>query len=119
MGMNPDNFVVVRPIELFEGKLVLYGCGDFLDDYEGIGDYREFRPDLNLRYFPAVDPATGRLSDLHMTPMQVRNFRARHASPRDAQWLRETINRESRRFGFQVSLDEKGRLTHRPMPRAT
>lgn len=119
MGMNPDNFVVVRPIELFEGKLVLYGCGDFLDDYEGIGDYREFRPDLNLRYFPAVDPATGRLSDLHMTPMQVRNFRARHASPRDAQWLRETINRESRRFGFQVSLDEKGTLTHRPMPRAT
>ena len=29
-----------RPIELYRGRLVLYGCGDFIDDYEGIGGYR-------------------------------------------------------------------------------
>jgi len=105
----------VRPIELFEGKLVLYGCGNFLDDYEGIGGYEEFRADLSLTYFPVVEPVTGRLSSLHMTPMQIRNFQARRASLQDAQWLRDTINRESRRFEFRVGLEEEGGLALRPM----
>jgi poly-gamma-glutamate synthesis protein (capsule biosynthesis protein) len=105
----------VRPIEVFEGKLVLYGCGNFLDDYEGIGGYEEFRSDLSLMYFAAMEPATGRLSNLHMTPMQIRNFRARRASLRDARWLRDTIHRESRRFGVRVRLEEKGGLALRPV----
>ena len=25
-----------RPIEVYRGKLILYGCGDLVDDYEGI-----------------------------------------------------------------------------------
>ena len=25
-----------RPIEVYRGKLILYGCGDTIDDYEGI-----------------------------------------------------------------------------------
>lgn len=100
----------VRPIEVFEGKLILYGCGDFLDDYEGIAGYEEFRDDLTLMYFPTVDPATGRLVELHMTPMQIRHFRVNHASLEDAGWLRDTINRESRNFDFRVELGEDHRL---------
>ncbi len=100
----------VRPIEVFEGKLVLYGCGDFLDDYEGIGGDEEFREDLTLMYVPSVDAVSGRLSTLHITPMQIRNFRLRRASRADAGWLRDTINRESRTFGFQVELHEDRRL---------
>jgi poly-gamma-glutamate synthesis protein (capsule biosynthesis protein) len=107
----------VRPIELFEGRLVLYGCGNFLDDYEGIGGYEELRPDLSLTYFPVVDPATGQLSSLLMTPMQIRKFQARRASLQDAQWLKDTINRESARFAFCVELEEEeGGLELRPMP---
>jgi poly-gamma-glutamate synthesis protein (capsule biosynthesis protein) len=107
----------VRPIELFEGRLVLYGCGNFLDDYEGIGGYEALRPDLSLTYFPVVVPATGRLSSLLMTPMQIRKFQARCASFEDAQWLRDTVNRESGRFGFRVELvREEGGLALRPRP---
>ena len=105
----------VRPIELFDGRLVLYGCGNFLDDYEGIRGYEELRPDLSLTYVPVVEPATGRLSSLRMTPMQIRKFQARRASLKDAQWLRDTINRESGRFGFRMILEEeKGGLALRP-----
>jgi poly-gamma-glutamate capsule biosynthesis protein CapA/YwtB (metallophosphatase superfamily) len=104
----------VRPIEVFEGKLILYGCGDFLDDYEGISGYEELRDDLTLMYFPAVDPCTGPLLDLHMTPMQIRQFRANRASREDAEWLRDAINRESRKFDFRVELREDRRLLHRP-----
>jgi poly-gamma-glutamate synthesis protein (capsule biosynthesis protein) len=106
----------VRPIDLFEDRLILYGCGNFLDDYEGIGGYEELRPDLSLTYFPVVDPATGRLATLHMTPMQIRKFQARRASLEDARWLRDTINRESARFGFRVELEEEGGLVLRPGP---
>jgi len=31
----------VRPIEVHRGKLILYGCGDFINDYEGIGGRKE------------------------------------------------------------------------------
>ena len=27
-----------RPIEVYQRRLILYGCGDFIDDYEGIED---------------------------------------------------------------------------------
>jgi poly-gamma-glutamate capsule biosynthesis protein CapA/YwtB (metallophosphatase superfamily) len=104
----------VRPVEIFEGKLILYGCGDFLDDYEGIAGYEEFRDDLTLMYFPTVDPATGRLVELHMTPMQIRHFRVNHASLEDTWWLRNTINRESRNFDFRVELSEGHRLEFGP-----
>jgi poly-gamma-glutamate capsule biosynthesis protein CapA/YwtB (metallophosphatase superfamily) len=100
----------VRPIEVFEDRLLLYGCGDFLDDYEGISGYEAFRSDLALMYFPSLDPGTGRLLDLGMTPILIRRFKANRASREDARWLRDTINRESRRFGFQVNLGEDNRL---------
>lgn len=95
----------VRPIEVFEGKLILYGCGDFLDDYEGISGYEEFRDDLAVMYFPAVDAVTGRLLDLRMTPLCIRQFRVNRATREDATWLRDTLDRESRKFGVRVDLD--------------
>jgi poly-gamma-glutamate synthesis protein (capsule biosynthesis protein) len=100
----------VRPIEVFEGKLILYGCGDLLDDYEGIPGYEEFRDDLSLLYLPTVDPATGRLADLRLVPMQTRRFRVSRASAADARWLADTVNRVSRPFGFRVELREDHRL---------
>jgi poly-gamma-glutamate synthesis protein (capsule biosynthesis protein) len=99
-----------RPIEIFEGKLILYGCGDFLDDYEGIPGEGEFRSDLTLMYFPTIDPVSGRLSDLRMTPMRIRNFRTNRASPEEARWLRDTIGRESRSFAVRVALRDDHRL---------
>jgi poly-gamma-glutamate capsule biosynthesis protein CapA/YwtB (metallophosphatase superfamily) len=104
----------VRPIEVFEGKLILYGCGDFLDDYEGISGYEEFRGDLAVMYLPAVDPDTGQLLELCMTPMQIRRVKANRASREDAEWLRDTINRESRGFGFRAELGDDNRLECRP-----
>ncbi|MFP3607435.1 CapA family protein, partial [Paraburkholderia sp. SIMBA_053] len=41
----------VKGIELYRGKLVLYGAGDFINDYEGIGGQEAFRSDLALMYF--------------------------------------------------------------------
>ncbi len=103
-----------RAIELHRGKLILYGCGDFLDDYEGIGGYEEFRGDLALMYFPTVEPETGQLEHLRMTPMQIRNLRLHRARAADAEWLAHTLDRISRPFGAQIKLIDDGTLALRP-----
>ena len=36
-------------IEVYRNRLILYGCGDFLNDYEGISGYEEFLDDHAFR----------------------------------------------------------------------
>ena len=48
-----------KAIEVYRDRLILYGCGDFLNDYEGIRGYEAFRADLALMYFPTFDPRPG------------------------------------------------------------
>jgi len=55
-------------------------------------------------YFATVDPEGGALTELCMIPMRIRNFRLNYASRNDAAWLRDVLDRESRRFGLAVEL---------------
>ena len=91
----------VKGIEVYRDKPILYGCGDFLNDYEGISGYEQFRDDLALMYFPALE--AGKLIRLAMTPTRTRRFRVSSPSESDVWWLLATLNREGRRFGTQVS----------------
>lgn len=95
----------VLAIEVYRDKLILYGCGDFINDYEGIEGYESFRPDLGLMYMADLDPSTGRLRHLRLIPTQVRNFRVRRANQADATWLRAMLNREGMGFGTRVHLE--------------
>jgi poly-gamma-glutamate synthesis protein (capsule biosynthesis protein) len=97
-----------KAIEIYRERPILYGCGDFLDDYEGIGGYQQYRDDLVLMYFPTVDPQSGRLVDFRMTPLQIRNFRLNRPSPKDAAWLREVLDRECRVLGARVEASDHG-----------
>ncbi|MCQ4084455.1 CapA family protein [Streptomyces sp. RB6PN25] len=99
-----------RPVEIHKGKLILYGCGDFIDDYEGIGGYEEYRDDLRLLYVASVEPETGRLASLRMTPLQARRMRLHHASHPDTEWTRDVLDRISRRFATRVDLEADGTL---------
>ncbi len=100
----------MKAIEVYRGKLILYGCGDLLNDYEGIGGYEAFRGDLGLMYFAQVDPKTGMLLSLEMTPTQVRHFRVNNASARDAAWIATILNREGKSYGTSVTVSEGNRL---------
>jgi poly-gamma-glutamate capsule biosynthesis protein CapA/YwtB (metallophosphatase superfamily) len=90
-----------RGIEVYSGRLVLYGCGDFIDDYEGIAGHEAFRAHLVLMYVATLD-ATGRLLDLRMTPMRIRKMRLNRTSREEAEWLRDTITEASRGFGIRA-----------------
>jgi poly-gamma-glutamate synthesis protein (capsule biosynthesis protein) len=100
-----------KGIEVYAGKLVLYGCGDFLNDYEGIQGREEFRDDLALMYFVTFDASEGRLLRLDMTPFQIRRFRLNRASKEDARWLRDTLGPECARLGTRVESTADGRMT--------
>ena len=99
-----------RGIEVYRGRLILYGCGDFINDYEGIRGHEVFRGDLSLMYLPSIRPGDGHLLGLTLVPLQIRRFRLHRASPEDAEWLAEMLNREGRVFGTGVDTDTSGNL---------
>lgn len=93
-----------RPIEVYRDKLILYGCGDFINDYEGIESHEQFRGDLTLMFFPELDLADGRLLNLHLVPMQMHRFRLHYATEQDLKWVNEVLNAESAQFGTRVQV---------------
>lgn len=96
----------VKGIEVYKDKPIIYGCGDFINDYEGIGGYEDFRDDLTLMYFVSIDPSNRKLLSLQMTPMKIKNFKINRAPGADVLWLRDTLNREGREFGTRVELNK-------------
>lgn len=96
----------VKGIEVYRDRPILYGCGDLLNDYEGIAGYEAYRPDLALMYFPTLD-ASGRLLQFALVPARIRHLRVNRASEEGATWLQATLNREGRKFGTQVEWREQ------------
>lgn len=100
-----------RPVEVYRGKLILYGCGDTINDYEGIGGYEQYRDELRVLYFATIEPGSGALVALHTVPMRARRMRLQRASPEDAEWLRRTLEDASRRFGTRFHGEADGTFT--------
>jgi poly-gamma-glutamate synthesis protein (capsule biosynthesis protein) len=99
-----------RAIDVYRDRLILYGCGDFLNDYEGISGYQKFRGDLVLMYFADIAPA-GTLAALEIVPLQIRNFQLVRPSEDDVGWMHRTLDREYRKFGVAVAMKPEARFT--------
>jgi poly-gamma-glutamate synthesis protein (capsule biosynthesis protein) len=93
-----------RGLELYRGRAILYGCGDFINDYEGIGGHESYRPELCLMVFASLEAEGGPVRELSLVPMRMRRFRLQRASAEEALWLQQTLDRESRKFGTRVEL---------------
>jgi poly-gamma-glutamate capsule biosynthesis protein CapA/YwtB (metallophosphatase superfamily) len=99
-----------KALEVHRDRLALYGCGDLLNDYEGIDAYEGFPRDLALMYFASLDPRTGRLVRLSLTPTRVRRLSVHRASRREARRLHEVLNREGGSLGTRVQLNDDNTL---------
>jgi poly-gamma-glutamate synthesis protein (capsule biosynthesis protein) len=86
------------PAEVHHGKLILYGCGDLINDYEGIADGGPARSDLVCLYAVTLKN-DGRLRDLEVLPFRLRRFRLQHMTHDEREWLRDFLNRRSQPFG--------------------
>ena len=96
----------VKAIEVFKGRLILYGCGDFITDYEGISGYEAFRGDLALMHFVELDSVGGELINARLIPMQMQRFRLERASGADAKWMCNLISELGEPFGTRVSWED-------------
>ncbi len=103
-----------RGVELHGNRPVLYGCGDLLNDYEGIPGREEYRGDLTFLYF--VDLASGNegLRRLEMVPARIRRFRLENPPEADRSWLLERMAGECRKLGTAVEARPDGRLLVAP-----
>jgi poly-gamma-glutamate synthesis protein (capsule biosynthesis protein) len=107
-------------MEIYRNRLILYGCGDFLNDYEGISGCAEFLDDLTLMYFASVDLRSGDLLGLDMIPLQIRRCQLGQATSEDTgrhwktledtDWLLKTPDHQCRTLGTRVTQKADGRL---------
>ena len=98
-----------KAIEVYRNRLILYGCGDFIDDYEGIEGYEDYRDDLVLMVFADIE-ANGDLAAAELVPLQIRQFQLNRPDKADINWIRQRLDRESRRFGVRLATTAPGRL---------
>lgn len=97
----------VKGAEVYKGKLIVYGAGDFLNDYEGIDfeaqGHGEFRGDLCALWeatFHVSPTSPPRLVDASLYPGVIKHLRVNRATKRsDANWLAGAITREGERIG--------------------
>lgn len=59
------------PLEIHAGKLILYGCGDLINDSEGLPLHGPWRSDLVCCHLLDLDPDTGALLGLTLNPFQL------------------------------------------------
>jgi poly-gamma-glutamate synthesis protein (capsule biosynthesis protein) len=89
--------------EVYRGRLVLYGCGDLINDYEGIGPHGDLRSDVGCLYFATLEALGGALQRLEIVPLQIRRLRLEAADAKARLWVERLLNRGGRALGTQVS----------------
>lgn len=98
-------------IEVYNHKAIIYGCGDFLNDYEGIRGHESYKAHLGLLYFISVDTANGHLVSLQMDPMENKKFQIVRPNKKDRFWLQMILNREGEQFNTKVQWMDNRSLT--------
>ena len=98
-----------RPLEVYAGRLVIHGCGDFVNDYEGIGGHEEYRGDLRLLHEVSLAP-DGALASVRLVPYRSRRLRLEHADRDEVRWLEDVLDRRSRSHGVSVRRTPDDRL---------
>ncbi|KAK3701488.1 hypothetical protein LTR37_015462 [Vermiconidia calcicola] len=101
----------VQGVENYKGKLIIYGCGDFVDDYALTPGYRN---DLSGVWRVIVREAPGdtgegglELKRLEMFPTKIDRFMAKKLDSREADfdWVRAKMRDLSAELGTVVNLE--------------
>lgn len=95
-----------KGIEYYKEKLILYGCGDFLNDYEGIAGFEAFRSNLVLMYFPTINFQNGKLVNLKIFPLKLKKFTLINLSNEELKWVHFTLNCEGNPLNARFDLHE-------------
>lgn len=97
-----------RPVEVYRGRLILYGCGDLINDYEGISSGERFDASAVCLYFVQLSRATGALRQLDIVPLQLRRLQLRHADAAARHRLQSLLEAGGQESGTGMELQADG-----------
>lgn len=92
-----------KEIEVYNDKLILYGCGDLINDYEGIKGHEAYRDELGFMYFPEVDVSTGKLEKIALLPTKISKMQLNQPVDEELEWMTTTLNQESSSMEMHVN----------------
>lgn len=96
------------PVEVYRDKLVLYGCGDLINDYEGIAPRGRHRSDLACLYGVTLERGNGRLVGLEIVPLQLRRLRLTHPQLALRHRLHRVLDGGCRSMGTRIEAGSQG-----------
>lgn len=86
--------------------MILYGCGDFVDDYAV--DER-FRSNLSFAYLLHWDPDAATWHHVELVPTKIRNLGVTRAVEEDdREWLARAVAKLSEEYGTRVEKHSGG-----------
>jgi poly-gamma-glutamate capsule biosynthesis protein CapA/YwtB (metallophosphatase superfamily) len=100
----------VQGVEKYKGKLIIYGCGDFVDDYALVEEYRN---DLSGVWRVTVEETEDvekeeglNLKSLEVFPTKIDKFMARRLrkDETDCEWVRKKVRDLSAGLGTNVDV---------------
>jgi poly-gamma-glutamate synthesis protein (capsule biosynthesis protein) len=93
------------PLEIHQGRLILYGCGDLINDYEGLPAHGPWRSDLVCVYGVELERSSGALKALELRPFQLQRFQLQEPIAADRSLL-------ERQLGLKASPPGWGYTSH-------
>ena len=97
-----------RPLEVYRGRLILYGCGDLINDYEGITAMGRLDPSAVCLYFVQLSRASGEVQQVEIVPMQLRRLQLRHAQAAARRGLQSLFESAGPRWSTHLQAQEDG-----------
>jgi len=89
-------------IEVHRCRLILYGRGDPINDYEGIGAHVSLRSDVGCLYFVTPSLPGGALRRVEIVPMRLRHFRLERADDEARRCVTRLHNEGDEALGTKV-----------------
>lgn len=91
-----------KAIELHRNRLILYGAGDLINDYEGITGHEEYLPHLGVIYFPLIDLISGQVVTLRLRVYVRRNMRLIRATEKEVAELSSFLRKPCFALGTRL-----------------
>ncbi|KAF2281395.1 putative polyglutamate biosynthesis protein [Westerdykella ornata] len=95
----------IQGVEVYKQKLIIYGCGDFVDDYAIDKTYRN---DLSAVWRVAVEEKEGghglKVRELEVLPSRISHFQTNLLQDHDVDydWVRKTLRKLSEQLGTDI-----------------
>lgn len=89
-----------RPLEIYNNKLILYGCGDMINDYEIIGDPNKeyYLSDISMAYFPHYKEK--KLVELFLVPYTLHDMKLVNVTNNRISLVKNKLNDVCQKYGL-------------------